>query len=337
MRDRSPLPRRLRTIPLLYLGLLVTWATLPVLLPLAVIVDVVRWLGRRTPFMAIRLVLFLLAYVTAEATGVFLLGVGWLAAGFGRSESRMFRDAFAIQKAWAGFVFWAVRTLFRLRVRSEGADVVTATPFILLARHTSIVDNLLPSHFISRPHGIHVRYVMKDELLADPALDIAGNRLPNYFVRRGAGDGERETAAMRRLAETLGTGEGVLIYPEGTRFTPKKRERALRSLERRNPELHRRASTWTRVLPPRPGGTLALLEGSDADILILAHRGLDGFARVADIWRGAMVGTQVDVAFWRMPRSQVPEGRANRTRWLYDVWEHIDLWVAGEDAPPHDE
>lgn len=327
MTSRSSTTRRLWTLPLLYLGLVATWVAAPLLMAVAALVDGVRWIIHRTPFMATRLVLFLIGYLTAEAAGVATLAVGWLAAGFGHSRRRMVDNAFAIQKRWAGFVFWMVRRLFRLSIDAEGTEVVTRAPFILIARHTSIVDNLLPSHFISRPHGIHVRYVMKDELLMDPALDIAGNRLPNHFVRRGVGEGDRETRAIRQVARTMGPDEAVLIYPEGTRFSADKRDRALRRLERTTPDLHRRASRWESVLPPRLGGTLALLDGCDADVVVLAHRGLDGFARVADIWRGAMVGRRLDVRFHRIDRSDVPTERTARAEWLYDVWEDLDRWV----------
>ncbi len=281
--------------------------------------------------MAIRLMAFLLAYLTAEAVGVALLFTGWVGAGLGRSSARLIRNAFSVQRWWAGFVFAAVRWIFRLDIRPAGLEAIEEPPFILLARHTSIVDNLLPSHFISRPHDIHVRYVMKDELLVDPALDIAGNRLPNYFVHRG-GEGDRESAAIRKIAATMGSREAVLIYPEGTRFTEQKRVRALATLERRRPELHQRASQWRNVLPPRLGGTLALLEGSDADAVVLAHRGLDGFARVADIWRGGMVGKRVDIRFERIRRADIPETRSGRAAWLYDRWEEIDRWVGEDDA-----
>ena len=139
---------------------------------------------------------------------------------------------------------------------------------------------------------------------------------------------------MRRLAETLGRDEGVLIYPEGTRFSESKRTRALEILQRRSPELHARASQWRSVLPPRLGGTLALLEGCAADIVVLSHKGLDGFARVADIWKGAMVGKHIQVRFARIPRSSVPESRSARAEWLYDVWEGIDSWVSGQSPHP---
>jgi 1-acyl-sn-glycerol-3-phosphate acyltransferase len=333
-RDRqviaSALPRRLITISVVLVLFTISWVGAPVLLPAAALVDLTRWVVSRRPWMATRLLGFLMAYSLAEAVGTLCLGLTWLMS-LGGKLFDLAPSTFAIQKAWAGFVLWACRNIFDLRIAGSGLDSLQPAPFILLARHASIVDNLLPAWFISRPLGIHIRYVMKQELLVDPALDIAGNRLPNLFVRRGSGESESEVAAVRRLATDLPDDEAILIYPEGTRFTASKRDKALATLARRSPRLHARVSDMQHVLPPRLGGTLALLDASSADVVVMAHRGLDGFARIADIWRGAMVRRHVDVEFWRIPRSEIPEGRSERSEWLFDLWMRIDRWV-GEPA-----
>jgi len=41
--------------------------------------------------------------------------------------------------------------------------------------------------------------VLKRELLADPCLDIVGNRLPNHFLDRHATDSGPELAALPRV------------------------------------------------------------------------------------------------------------------------------------------
>lgn len=325
-----PLLRRFVTIPVVVLLFILSWAGSPVLIPLALAVDLVRWMATRRPWMATRLVLFLMAYTLAETLGVVALGLTWLTSAGGRLYG-LHRPTFAIQLAWAGFVLAACRVVFGLRISATGLEAVFPAPYLLIARHASIVDNLLPAWFISRAHRIHIRYVMKQELLVDPALDIAGNRLANVFVRRGSGESESDVASVRNLAATLPANEAILIYPEGTRFSAAKRDRALEILSRRNPRMHERVGGITNLLPPRLGGTLALLDACQADVVVMAHRGLDGFARVADIWRGAMVQRQVDVEFWRIPRSQIPEGRTERADWLFDLWGRVDTWV-GEPA-----
>ena len=46
-----------------------------------------------------------------------------------------------------------------------------------------------------------------------------------------------EVAALRSLADGLGRHEGILIYPEGTRFTTAKLERAKQVIAERQPEI----------------------------------------------------------------------------------------------------
>ncbi len=329
---KRPLSRRLRTIPVLILLTLAVWALFVPLLIVAAVVDIVRWSIGRTHWMSSRLVLFLLAYVTAETAGIIALATVWVASGFGSRRAPLQKWTFGIQKRWAGALMWTALRVFGLRIEAEGADAVSRPPFLLFARHTSIIDNLLHTHLVSRPHGIHLRYVMKAELLVDPAIDVAGNRLPNAFVRRGADDTDAAIEAIRQLTAEAGSGEGVLIYPEGTRFSEAKLVRALKGLERRNPELHARAKGFRHVLPPRLGGPLAMLAASDSDVVFMGHHGLGGFARVADIWSGALVGRLISVRYWRVPRGDIPDARADRVDWLFDWWGRIDEWVATKEG-----
>ncbi|HSJ28043.1 MAG TPA: 1-acyl-sn-glycerol-3-phosphate acyltransferase [Acidimicrobiia bacterium] len=320
------LTRRLITIPALILLWAVVWVAAPLLLSLALVVDSARWLGRRTPWMAVRLVLFLMAYTAAEVIGLTALAATWVVSGGGRLLDLQ-EPTFAIQQWWAGVVLTACRRIFGLEIAAAGLTAVSPAPFVLIARHASIVDNLLPAWFISRPHGTRIRYVMKRELLLDPALDVAGRRLPNVFIRRDGGEAESDVAAIRRLAEQLPDDGAILIYPEGTRYSVEKRDRLASVLARRSPRLADRIGGLTHVLPPRPAGTSALLEGCQADVVVMVHRGLDGFARVADIWRGAMVRRRVEIEFWRIPRSDIPAGRSEQAEWLFDVWSRVDRWV----------
>jgi 1-acyl-sn-glycerol-3-phosphate acyltransferase len=288
--------------------------------------------------MGIRLYSFGVTYLLAELVGLLALGIVWGAAGFGRAQDRLLAWTFAIQNAWAAALMAAVRTIFGLRFQVEGQEAVLPGPILLLVRHASIVDNLLPSAFVSSPHGIRLRYVLKRELLSDPCLDVAGNRLPNYFVERGSNDTAGELAAIRRLADGLGVQDGVLIYPEGTRFTPAKQKRALEKLSAGDPEIYHRAQELRHVLPPRPGGPLALLEATDpADVVVLTHHGLDGFAHLRDIWEGGMVNTTVRVAIWRIRRSELPTDPSEQVQWLYGVWHRVDAWIdetARSNGPP---
>ena len=115
--------------------------------------------------------------------------------------------------------------MFRVRVVVDGDHVVIPGPILLFIRHASIADTLLANVIATRRHGLLLRYVLKNELLVDPAIDIAGNRLINYFVDRRSGDTATEVARVEALAADLTEDEGVLIYPEGTRYTDEKAAR----------------------------------------------------------------------------------------------------------------
>ncbi len=324
--------RRLRTVPPIVLGLLLVTVLFAALLVVALLVDLVRWIVRRTPGMATRLLCFLWAYLAGETFGLAALLGLWVASGFGRRREWLLDRTWAFQQRWAGWMFGAARRLFGLRIIVSGDEVVEPGPVIVFIRHASIVDNLLPANLVARPHGLRLRYVLKRELLSDPCLDVAGKRLPNYFVRRGTGAGE-EVARVRALADGLGPDDGLLIYPEGSRFTEERRRRAIDRIGESDPAQAARAERIAHLLPPRTGGALALLEGApDVDVVVLAHHGFDGLRLISDIWRGALVGRTITVRFTRIPRAEVPATPAERVAWLYDTWQEVDDWVGAKEA-----
>ena len=234
--------RRLKTIPTFVGGLIIMLVVAPVALPLIATFDAARWLISRKHWMGVRLYSFGLVYLTAETAGLVALGATWVATGFGRFRRPLLSWTFAIQQTWAGTLLAAARGIFGLRLEVANEEAIPPGPIVLMVRHTSIVDNLLPAVLVSTRHAILLRYIMKRELLSDPCLDVAGNRLPNYFIQRGADDAPAELSAIRDLAAELGRNDGILIYPEGTRFTKAKRTNALEKLREKNPDLFERLS-----------------------------------------------------------------------------------------------
>ena len=164
--------------------------------------------------------------------------------------------------------------VFCTSVWVTGAEAVERTPLLLFLRHASAADTLLPAMLLSVPHGTLIRYVLKRELLWDPCLDIVGNRLPNHFVERQPDDSAAEIDAVGRLAEDLSPGEAALIYPEGTRHSAARRTRLIARLrERGYAEAADRAERLRRLLPPRPGGPLALLSHApEVDVVFCADQ-----------------------------------------------------------------
>jgi 1-acyl-sn-glycerol-3-phosphate acyltransferase len=172
---------------------------------------------------------------------------------------------------------------------------------------------------------------LKQELLFDPCLDIVGNALPNYFVDR-TGDRPREFEGIRTLVKDLGD-DGVLIYPEGTRFSAEKLVRARKRVRELAPELAPAADALTHVLPARPGGVLTLLDAlPDVDCAILAHQGLEGLQKVKDVFSGSVIGSRVRGKVWRVRRSDIPATDDERIRWLYEQWSLVDAFVKDAEA-----
>lgn len=316
------------SIPRHLILFVVATALTPLALLVGLLIDIVRYARRRTPFMAVRLFFFGWYYLAVGTVCLLVLLVQWLGAGFGRDRLRMRRGSYRLQRWWARQLLGAVAWLFKITIRIEGLDVITPGPILVLMRHASIIDTLLPNVVVTGMAGINLHYVLKKELLADPALDIAGNRLVNHFVDRD-GDSRAEIEAVVALADGLTAEEGVLIYPEGTRFTEARRQRILDGMGTRESELTRRSRGLKWVLPPRPGGTGALL-GLGMDVIIGAHTGLEPLATIPDVWSGRIVGATLDIRFTRHPASGVPDSRSGRVSWLFDRWEEIDAWIASK-------
>ena len=324
--------RRLKTVPTRFVGFAVVTVLSPLLLVVALVIDVVRALTRRRPFMATRLLVMAWVYLGGESICIAGFGLTWLLTWGPNRQERMRRRIWRIQQWWAPSLFRPLCAMFGLTFTIEGSEEAEPGPVIVLIRHASIIDNLLPSVVVAGPHDLDLRYLIKRELRNDPGLDIGGDMLRNYFVRRGTGQ-EIERENIRRLADGLGPKDGMLIFPEGTRFTPERRARAIEKLGERDPALAASAERMQYVLPPKPGGVLAILEGAPGvDVLLLAHAGFDGLRLISDIWRGELVGRAISVKLTRVPRSAIPDDPDAQVTWLFEAWEGVDAWIGEQLA-----
>jgi 1-acyl-sn-glycerol-3-phosphate acyltransferase len=286
--------------------------------------------------MAVRLVAMAWWFLFGELRGILGLLAIYLVTGgpLGRRSLRRRRLVYDLRIHWCRSHLGGVKTLFGLDFEVEGLEVAGPGPVVILIRHASIIDNTLPDAIIGHGHGLGLRFVIKRELQMLPTIDIGGRWVPTNFVRRASTDTAGEVERLRRLAHDLGPGEGILIYPEGTRHTDAKLARAQEVIRERQPHVAPFADRLRHVLPPRLGGPLALLEEArGADVVLCGHVGLDGFEYIRDIWAGGLVNTTVKVRFWRFPAADVPEDEAARVEWLYDRWQTLDDWV-GEQRQP---
>jgi len=325
----SNLGRRMLTVPGFLLAWLGWFAAAPLWLPLAAAVDLVR----RNGGVALRSAAVVSVYLTCEVLGIFAAAGLWIwKRTVGMDPDRWTDVHFRLEAWWGATLFRAVEKCFDLRLEVVDAARLGRGPYLLMVRHASAGDTLLAAALVSRRYGVRLRYVLKSELLWDPSLDLVGHRIPNVFVERGSDDSEREVRRVRELGRGLGLGDGVLIYPEGTRFSEAKRRRLLdRFREKGDSRMLAYALSLGSVLPPRHAGILALLDAAPhADVVVCAHTGFEGAASLAQIWNGALLHQTIRVHFRRVPREEIPAGRDDRIVWLRAEWRRVDEWVEAQ-------
>ncbi len=323
--------RRALTFPGFMLAASIAIALLPVVLPLAVLVDVVR---RRGPLAVTRTALFFGGYLACESLGIVACFFVWILSGrwLGVGEGGFYRANVAFQRIWGHCIFEVARRVFGMRFVVEGeAPRPGGRPLIVFIRHVSAADTALPVELCSWRWGFHVRLVMKRELLVDPCLDIPGNRMPHVFVQRG-GQASGETARLVALAEGMGPGEALVIFPEGTRFTPKKRAQGLARLRAKGPSgALALAESLSSTLSPLRQGPLALLaQNPGADLCVVAHRGLEGAGTFADLVDGGLCGREVRIRIAHLRFEELPRDAEGQARLLTTLWRDVDAFARGE-------
>jgi 1-acyl-sn-glycerol-3-phosphate acyltransferase len=327
--------RRAVTIPV-YLGLgTLSVALLPATTLLALATDAVRRTGH---LVTVRCVLGLTLYFVCEAGGIVASWALWVLNGLwpGTALDRAETWNLLLQRVWARTLFSGAMRIFSMRVEATGREAVRRGPLFLFSRHASTLDTLLPAVFASHPYTLRLGHVMKRELLWDPCLDIVGQRTRNAFVRRGSDARDKEIDLLRQLAAAVGERDGVLLFPEGTRFSPAKRQRALAHLAGTQQSARlARAQRLHHVLPPRRGGALALLDTRpDVDVAFLAHVGLEPAGSLNEIWNGQLIGRTIRLCFWRVPSAEIPLTAEERLAWLDTQWERVDAWIAAHAGAP---
>jgi 1-acyl-sn-glycerol-3-phosphate acyltransferase len=312
--------RRLKSIPALFVAAVLLAVLLPLWLPLASLFDVVR--GRfRLP--TARLLTFGLCWSWLETAGVLAATWLWCTRRAGNEPAH-----FALQRWWAARLMGALRVTTGVRIDTAEADCLSPGPAVMLCRHASLADSLVSAYVVTSHAGLNPRYVLKRELLFDPCLDIVGNRLPNHFLDRGAADSSAELAQLTALSAGLRDDEIAIIFPEGTRASPTKRTRAMEKIRERDPERADRLDALGHLLPPRPAGSAALIDGCPrADVVVAWHVGFDGLDTFGGILRHlARTPRPVQFHARRIRRNDIPSGDAF-TQWLDDQWIESDRAV----------
>jgi 1-acyl-sn-glycerol-3-phosphate acyltransferase len=298
--------------------------------------------GRLRP---LRMLSMLLMHLVLESVMLVELFGLWIASGFGWYIRRPFfeRIHYDLVQTYLVIFFREARRVARLKIVTEGTppDAFPGEPLLVCCRHAGPADSFTLMYALMHWYGREPRVVLKDTLQWDPAIDVILNRLPNRFIspnRRGD-SAERLEEEVGALARNLDENDAFVIFPEGGNFTPERRQRSIDKLRRLGMEtMARRAERMENVLAPRPGGLLAALDAApEADVVLVAHTGLDHLLTVRDIWRELPMDKQIIMRWWRVPRAEIPDDRDARIEWLFGWWEQIDAWVAEHrpvDLPP---
>lgn len=292
-----------------------------------------RWRG-------LRLLGFALVWLAVEAAALTAALFLWVASGFGLLlRTRLFLCLhYAVLRLVLQTAVDAAQVLFRLQLETDG---VSWTPLddgvpgsdnamLVLSRHGGPGDSLLLVHtLMNRDHQRRPLIVAKDTLQLDPMIDVYLHRLPARFIDPTPAAGDDVEAVVGALAAGMGKRDTLLIFPEGGNFTPRRRLRAILALRRRGHVAHAEAAErMGHVLPPRPGGVLAAIEAAPyADVVFVAHTGLEHIVSLADIWRELPLDKTLHMRWWFVPAADVPVGREARIAWLYQRWSDIDRWI----------
>ncbi len=324
----GPWVRRPLSLAMLAVGSLLSITLGPPLLVIALVVDVLtRTKGmRRSRTVALISVLFIV-----DLIGRLLVLGAWLISPLGL---RVERPASQARYAWI-MTWWTtnlVRTISRFVPLpldlSELDESLLDGNAIVVGRHRSLLDAVIPAMLFGQ-RGLQVLYTLKKDLLWEPNIDIVGHRMGHVFVNRAPTDLRAELEPIRDLGARLDHSSIGVIFPEGTFFNPKRKARAIRTLKERDPAHVEAAENMQFLLPPRPAGTLALLEGApDADVIVLGHVGFEPFGTIKQIL--ANIGNEhgVVIRAWRFARNTIPTDPTAQIDWLYERWTEMDQWIA---------
>jgi 1-acyl-sn-glycerol-3-phosphate acyltransferase len=321
----SNLWRRTRTIPAMLGATLLAFATLPVAVPGLVLVDL---LAGRPRLPRLRVYAVVLQYLVNDSVEVVLAPWYWLLAGFGMRLAwpPSLRRHARLQRWSSEVLARRAERLLGLRIEIVEGRAGGAAPLIVLARHVNLTDASLPGLLYMRGGDYDVRGVLMRELLADPGFDLIYARLGSVFVDRDGKDESR--AAIRTLGTGLDARSVAVIFPEGRLVRPERRDRDLARLAEAETDRAERLAGLRHLLPPRPGGVLALLEGAPhADVAVVAHAGFESVPSLAELCRRAPLDHPIEVSVRRVRRQDIPEAPDAQVRRLDDEWLRMDDWI----------
>lgn len=214
------------------------------------------------------------------------------------------------QGAVRGDSVWMTRVI-GINIHVEGELPDHPAP-IVVCNHQTWFDIPVVQHLVAYDGPI-VKFLIKRQLIWVPIIGWICYALNFPRLNRGQGDNARQKdyAAIKAASDTLASERGaLLIFAEGTRFTPKK---------------HRdQAVSYKHLLQPRPGGFKIALETAPpgtpvVDVTVVYRNGETNF------WQGLHGACpDIDVVVRNYCVDDIDDARA----WLTKRWQEKDQLIA---------
>ncbi len=325
--------RRVLGTPAILLLTVLTLIALPVVAILQMF-SLLGYLIRRPPrFRALRVAAFAVVYTVGECLCLLACFGLWLTAPIpGRRDAQRWEQRHVrLLQALLGSLLRAATALFAFRLRLDsprGEGLDSDRSLIVLGRHAGPGASFVLVHVLIERFGRLPRIVLKRRLRLDPALDVLLTRIGCAFL--GGGD---STRAVADLAADLKARDALLIYPEGSDWTPTRHRLAVRRLRLRG--LRARADAAAarpNVLPPRPGGTFAALTAAPtAQVAVFMHTGHDELLEAGALWRALPLRRELHMVWWSEARPELDD-EGSCGVWLDGLWHEIDAWISEQDS-----
>ena len=231
-----------------------------------------------------------------------------------------------LAESWIAGNSWMMDHLTTLQIRyAEDAALDTQGHYLVLSNHRSWVDILILQKVFNRRIPF-MRFFLKQELFWVPMLGLAWWALDFPFMRRHTKSqlqkrpelAGQDIAATRKACEKfLGKPVSIMIFPEGTRFTPAKQSH--------------QQSPYASLLKPKSGGMAYALDamgrGLQAIVDVTLHYP-NGTPSLADLIADRVGQVTVDVRLRDIPEAlrggDYENDRAFRVQfqaWMNGLWQ----------------
>ncbi|MFE4589306.1 1-acyl-sn-glycerol-3-phosphate acyltransferase [Streptomyces laurentii] len=213
----------------------------------------------------------------------------------------------------------------------ERQEVPRGRPVVIVLRHAGFLNAQLVNHIVTEDLGRTPRMLAKSLVWLDPGHGALLEHLPAALFRFDRPGRRRVREALRHLARSARPADAIIIAPEGTNFTVRRRAEAItRLLEHGHVDAATDGEALRHTMPPHAAGLRVLLETAPGlDVVFVAHTGMEALVSWATRFgyepprHGA-----VYVTWWHVPAEEVPRGREEMALWLRRWWAGVDRWVA---------